>query len=267
MRTLAALFLLLSTCTSLSAHPPWGIAVDKTGNIFFTDIAHNGRGSVWMVGPDGTVKLLLSDFHSHNVNLMPNGDLVVAHGEETHTLVRLSFNATRTDVVSIDTLISTTDIKQFNGGTTYTAPSGNTFFQIDKYIWKLDARGRSQRVSRFKLEWNQCLYVDATDVVYAPDIGRGNGQIYKVKPGGGHELVADDLISKLDRPRDRHNDVLLGMAMDAMGDLYVCELAGKRVVKIDADGGKSTFYRGKDNWAPTGLTFKRWNGLHLDASA
>ena len=36
----------------LMAHPSWGIVVDSEENIYFADIFHNGRGSIWKLRKD-----------------------------------------------------------------------------------------------------------------------------------------------------------------------------------------------------------------------
>ena len=118
----------------LSAHPSWGIVVDHERNIYFADITHNGRGSVWKLNHSEKLELLLSDFHAHNVNLDKNGNLVTAHGEGDHTMIRM------TNGQLLDTLYQKFNWDEFFGGNCAYSKSGNIYFVINHYIWKLILR-------------------------------------------------------------------------------------------------------------------------------
>ena len=237
------------------AHPPWGIVVDSTGNIYFADIFHNGRGSLWKLDSEGNIKLIAGDFHAHNVSLDQNGNLVSAHGENTYTMI-----AFREGIK--DTLIHTTDFKKFNGGTS-TYANGTIYFGIEHYIWKINEEGKREKLSDHYFEWNQLLYADGEGNVYAPDIGK-NGDLIKIDPNGNATVIATDLISQLDRPKDKHNDILLGIGKDAERNVYICELAGQKIIKIDPDGNTSDFYKANDKWAPTAVTFQNKQAYILE---
>ena len=102
---------LILICLMLSvsgqAHPVWGIVVDPQKNIYFPDLSHNERGSVWKLDNKGKLHLMFGDFHAHNVSLDEAGNLITAHGEEEHLMLRLKKNG------EIDTLILSTDIQDF----------------------------------------------------------------------------------------------------------------------------------------------------------
>ena len=233
----------------LVAHPAWGIVVDENRNIYFADIAHHQRGAVWKLTAEGELKLLLRNFHAHNVSLDKEGRLVTSHGENTQRLIRINLDG------SLDTLFQSTNFQDFNGGNSTYSLQGNIFFQIDHYVWKIDADGQKTKHHPQYLKWNQTIYVDQEETIYVVDIGIGNGVIYQLYPDGKSSVLATDLISTLDRPKDKHMDILLGITKGCDGFLYVAETAGQRIVKILPDQKVATFYQAPADWTPTGIDF------------
>jgi len=248
-RTVIIGFAVLFCVQALWAHPSWGIVVDSHRNIYFADIVHNGRGSVWKLSHDGKLSLLLSDFHAHNVCLDNKGRLVTAHGEGDHTMLRLEADGT------FDTLVRTQDHNAFFGGNCSYTPQGNIIFGIDNHIWRLDPAGDKYKVSNHYFKWNQSLYADDEGNIYAPDIGDGKGQLVRIDNAGNAEVIANKLITKLDRPYEPHNDILLGVTKGCDGLIYIAEMAGKRIIKINDNEHTSTFYTSTGHWFPTGVDF------------
>lgn len=242
------LFLFLLCISPVIAHPAWGIIADREGNLFFADIGHNGRGTVWKLTADGELIALFKDFHAHNVSMDKDGNLYTAHGEGDHTLLRIAPDGSQTE------LINTRDIETFFGGNCTVSPNGNIYFGIRHHIWKY-IDGKAVKASDHYLEWNQAVFVDENENIYVPDIGQ-SGDLYRLSPDGEVVWLATDLISTIDRPRDKHNDVLLGMNKDRKGNIYICETAGRRIVRVSPGQDKGTFYQAEAGWTPTALCFR-----------
>ena len=248
---IAFFFTILITTIHVNAHPSWGIVVDKQKNIYFTDIMHNGRGSVWKLHNDGKLELLLQDFHAHNVNLDAQGNLVTAHGEmDEHFIVSITKEGL------IDTLFQTNDYTNFNGGNCFYTPKGEIIFQAENYFWRLKENGDKEKISAHVFEWNQTIFADSKGNYYGPDIGDGKGHLVKIDSAGNATIIAEYLITKFeDRPYDKHNDILMGISEGCEGNIYVAELAGQRIIKILENGEIETFYQSEGNWKPSGLDF------------
>ena len=246
MRKLAFLILLTAISIPALAHPSYGIVVDKYRNIYFTDITHKGRGSVWKLHNDGKLELLLEDFHAHNISIDAEGNIYTSHGEGTHEMVKISSGEKETIYETRD------EQKYFGGNSIYN--NGRLLFGISHYIWQI-VEGKKSKLSDHYLEWNQSIYADEEGIVYATDKALNNGSIIRIDLNGNSSVIASDLITKLDRPVDKHNDVLLGITKGCDGFIYVAESAGKRVAKINKDGSNETFYAPKDGWSPVGLDF------------
>ena len=233
-------------------HPSWGLVVDQDRNIYFADLAHNGMGSVWKLTNRGDLELLLSDFHAHNVSLDRDGSIITAHGEGSHTLVRIQQNG------KIDTLYHTLDYKEFFGGNcAWSAKDAKVVYGLreHEYIRELGLDGNQKNVGDYKFKWNQSVYVSPEGTIYATEIGRDNGCIVKIDTLGKASIIAKDLISKLDREKDIHNDILLGITKGCDGNIYVAETAGRRIAKILSDGQNDTFYKSEQGWMPTAIDF------------
>lgn len=239
-------FLLFILASKIHAHPAYGIIVDKHRNVYFADIHHNGIGSVWKLNNNGRLELLLSDFHAHNIALDDEGNIYTAHGEGDHTMVRISKNG-------IDTLYRTFDHEHFFGGNA-TYGNDEIYFGINHFVWRI-RNGKREKLSDHYLEWNQSMYVDPEGMIYATDKASYGGCIVKITPEGESEIIAKNLITKLNRPVDKHNDVILGITKGCDGYMYAAETAGRRVLKINKDGSNRSFYSPKDGWSPVGLDF------------
>lgn len=246
---------------TINAHPAWGIVVDKDKNIYFADIGHNGMGSVWKLTNKGELKLLLQNFHAHNVNLDKENNLITAHGETPHTLVRVRQNGI------IDTLYHTNDFKEFFGGNcAWSANNRKIIYGLreHKYLRELDTNGTQKDIGNYEFKWNQSIYVSPDGTIYATEIGVDNGCIVKIDTNGVSSFIARDLISKLDREKDKHNDILLGITEGYDGNIYVAETAGKRIIKILNNGQNETFYKSENKWTPTAIDFSSGDAYILE---
>lgn len=168
MCRLSAIFLFLLAYGVVIAHPAYGIVMDHQGNLYFTDIMHNGRGTLWKLDKNKKLTAVMKDFHAHNVNVDLDGNIYSAHGEDTHSLIRITPSG------NIDTLILEDDISKFFGGNCVVATTGDVYFGIEKKIWLWTPEG-NRAINAQDLKWNQGFYVDENETINATDIGRGAG--------------------------------------------------------------------------------------------
>lgn len=224
--------------------------MDSNRNIYFPDIMRNG-GTIWKLNSKGALTSIIENVHAHNVVLDANGHVITAHGEGNHTMLRID------DSGEIDTLFHTTDINDFFGGNcTWSSRYGIIYgLKERKTLAAIDDSGLRKDISAYEFEWNQTIYSDPEGIVYAPDIGVDNGILVRIDTLGNASVIARDLISKLDRPRDKHNDVLLGVTRGCDDHIYIAELAGKRIIKILDEGMTEDFYLSDGDWFPCAIDF------------
>jgi len=237
------------------AHPSFGIVVGQDGTVYFTDVLHHGRGTLWALRPDGRLDTLAKDLHAHSLAIDENGLIYAANGEDDQTLVTFMPMGER------DTLICTDDEERFAGGNWAISPWGEIYYGVDNGLWRF-TDSTCQKVVPLHLEQNTSLYVDARGRIYAAEVGSYNGDLWRIDPADGSvRVIASDLITTFPgRKRKRFDDVLLGMTSDPYGNLYIAETAGRRVIRIDSMGVVSTFYQTRYPWYATGVAF------HLDAA-
>ena len=246
-KTITTLVFGLISCFYLQAHPSYGIVVDNYRNIYFADLSHNGDGTVWKLSKDGKLTALFKDFHCHYIMLDKDQNLlaevVKQVGENDYKGYVIRYKQTG----NIDTL------KHIAG---YVSPKGNTYrYEPDGYLYKIDAKGKRVKHSTRKLEWVQSIYVDDEDNVYLPDKGVDNGILLKIEEHGKTSVIATDLIARLNRPRDMHQDCVLGVTKGCDGEIYIAETAGQRILKVLDDQKTKTFYKSNGDWFPTGIDF------------
>lgn len=71
MRLFVALLLCLFAAAGAQAHPPYGLAADARGNVYFSDLE-----AVWRLTPEGRLELFrpsAEGFHVHEVAIAPDG--------------------------------------------------------------------------------------------------------------------------------------------------------------------------------------------------
>lgn len=251
------IFLLLFLVKNSAAHPAWGIVIDEEGTIYFASISIDGE-VVWKLSKEGKLELLLDHFHAHNVSLDHEGNLLTAQGEGQHMMIRVNRDH------SIDTLALSRDYREFNGGNATWSKARNQIVFGAKGRFHYMKNGRKEPFGDYHFGWNQTIYTDEEGNLYGPDLNQDNGVLVRIDKNGKSKIMASDLISKLDRPKDRHGDVLLGIGKGPRGALYIAELAGQRIIQIKEDGSKSTFYKSGGDWFPTGITFHKGEAYILE---
>jgi hypothetical protein len=77
MLRIAVLVLMPCLTSRAAAHPPWGIAVDGQGRVYFADIDHGNH--IWRIDAPDELTSVVSGPHSHDLYLNGSGDLFVSH--------------------------------------------------------------------------------------------------------------------------------------------------------------------------------------------
>jgi hypothetical protein len=230
--------------TSASAHPGAGIAVDRSGQVYFLDtgsglwkidtsgklthlsktlfhwlaLDENNRfantqlptgslGEIVKVGSDPTV-LLSSDYP---ITIAEDGNLYYPSGAAGNLrLMRMTPSGTTSVVIAFPPMVNGRPLPYIGGITP--GPAGSLYYTENTAIRKVDAQGG----------------VSTVTTVHAP-------------------------VKRPSIPATDQHPYLRGFAVNDRGDLFVADTGDARLLKITSVGNVSTLLQTKSPWSPTAV--------------
>lgn len=234
------------------AHPAVSLVLDSHGNLYFSDLE-----SVRVLRPDGTIELVMSGVHTHELWIGPDGAL---YGEDVtnvgddyrHRVWRLDPDGTITDVIpwreGFPDEYHDYGFGRDASGASYVLRRG------DRLIEVRGADGdpvRAISLDEFEgfVHW---LTVHPGGRVH---VGVGS-DLLTVPPGGSKAVVvARGLVERteeFDWLHDRH--AIMGLWTDANGNVYVSVYAGQVLKRVSPAGDVSVVSRSPGDWSPVGGT-------------
>jgi hypothetical protein len=253
-----------------SAHPGWGITIGTNGDIYFSDILHNGTGTVWKLDQEGNVTIVLTDFHAHDLQMDAEGNLWVAEdrwiqgvveGEGEQTLLKISPDGKK------ETIIFTDDRDDFFGGSFALSNHNSVYFTRNKKIWERPFMQEARLLFDYKFERLVTIYTDPDFNLWITDKGHKQGTLFKWNSEDGLVEYATGLL-----PVDPENPIfeeerfhlLYGITRGDDGVMYVTENSGRNVLQISADGEITTFYTSNPKWYPAGIAFYKGDAYMME---
>lgn len=247
----ALCFLLLPA--SALAHVGTGIVVDADGRIFFSDPQRN---VIWRLNPDGQLTRLGSDIHADGLVLLPDGSLYV-FGLKTWRITPTGHVFEYRGELS----------PQFRAPMTVDRQGNFYFLQQDcrakreSQIWKAEAAGEVRLLAGST--WGQadgkgseahftCLNAWA----WGPDGSlyvRGGETIRRVGPDGTATTVPGSHLAAAAEDGDLALVRTMGLAVDALGNVYVANYWKRAVLKVTPEGKISTVLESGWPWVPAGV--------------
>lgn len=242
-----ALLTLIVGCffsTPLFAHPGSGIAVDRTGQIFFLD---TGSG-LWKIdGKGGLTQLSKTRFHwlaidannqfassplpkgplgeilsvGTNPAVLLSSDYPIALGHDGNLyyplgrpgslqMMKVLPSGSTSVLAKLPTTVKGTPLPHIGG--IIAGPNGSLYYTEDSAIRRISAQGRITTVATVRTQ------PDAPSIPATPE----------------HPL-------------------LRGLAVDASGVMYVADTGDARVLKITPDGKTTTLLQLQSPWSPTAV--------------
>ncbi|WP_257667545.1 SMP-30/gluconolactonase/LRE family protein [Parapedobacter tibetensis] len=218
-----------------------GPAVDKEGNVFFTDQPNN---RIWKYDVDGNLSVFMENAGRSNGLYFDSEGLLIACADEKYQLWRIDMdgNVEKLAVNYLDSL--------FNGpNDTWVSPSGLIYFTDPYYqrdYWTRTSPGMQSQALY--------LYQDGTVTRLDDQFKRPNGIVGT--PDGKFLYVADIGDSKIYKYRIQSDGSLTdkqffapqgsdGMTIDEEGNLY---LTGKGIDVYNPQGEKITHIPVPSNW-------------------
>jgi sugar lactone lactonase YvrE len=264
------LFLLLFLTLTLGAqafvqaHPAWGIVVERGGHVVFSDLE-----TIWRVDARGRLSVVragVSGRHVHEITLDEAGNLYGAD---------LAYHAPRWQ--SAVWRITPTGEFAYLLAPTYEPPRGLSLIRDragNAYFVEADAQRRPLLLRRAPdgristVAGGAAGFADGRGQAAGFDgIGRmtvqpdgtihllDDGALRRVSPAGEVSTLARGLDKY--RLEDTHGERgyggLMGLCVDARGEVFVADYSTRRVLKVARDGATSTVMRAEPPWSPSGV--------------
>jgi hypothetical protein len=260
--------LLFSTAFQASAHPPSGIVVDQSGNVFAAGSIGAGPqfpGFVWRIDAQGKV----TSFHkgsAHYLALESRGKFdrdrlnTLFSERKTPWLGPVALSAARPSLLRADGC----PIVVHSDGNIYFA-AGNLEVSRLTPDGEVTPLGRDLKATTEKLGGIKGLASGPEGTLYLAC----PSAVLSLKPDGSvatliHPIVLDDCEKD---PQDSMAEPgLRGLAVDAHGTVFAAATGCRRLVKIASDGKPTVVLRAEPPWAPTGVAIHRAEAYVLEYS-
>jgi hypothetical protein len=248
----------------VQAHPAWGIAVDRQGQIYFSDLV-----TVWKIDAQGKLLVFRAGTdHTHDLNIDEAGNLYGAENSYDPATQRF-FSAIwkMTPAGSFSYLLAPTDNPP-EGTSIWKDRDGNmyhvTYFpERELLVLKRTPDGNVTALvgsSSALREYRQGGPYSVGGIAFGDD-----GSLYFVHGANVSKLTTSGMLTPLARnlvventsgnPADKGSPApLFGIAVDAQGNAFVADYGNRRVLKITPDNQITTLIRAEESWFPTGVT-------------
>ncbi|HEX8178853.1 MAG TPA: hypothetical protein VF525_04845 [Pyrinomonadaceae bacterium] len=262
-----AFIVVLVVVCAVQAHPAWGIVVDDSGRVIFSDLE-----TVWRLDAEGRVSSVRAgEFgrHVHDLALDAAGNLYgIDHSYDAPKWIDGLWRITPAGEFSY-LFPPTADapawlsLRRDRAGNTYfvrqgadagddvlllrRSPTGQISTLAGGRAGFADGRGAQ---ARFRHIGSMTLAAD--DALYLLDAGA----LRRVAPDGTVKTIARDLDKFRPEERPAGGQMpggFMGLCVDAGGNTYIADHTNRRVLRVGRDGQTTTLLRTDAIWLPTGV--------------
>ncbi|HEX8146874.1 MAG TPA: hypothetical protein VF591_06820 [Pyrinomonadaceae bacterium] len=249
------------------AHPPTGIVLDAQRRVLFSDLE-----TVWRLDAGGRLTVFrpaVRGRHVHELSIDKAGNLYgadVTYEPSTQKWIEAVWRRTHDGREETYLVAPTADPPR--GASIWHDAEGNTYFvEQDRHanretlILKRTPRGEVLTLAggayghadgrgtraRFRAIGGMAFGVDGS--LYVTDAGA----LRRVGLDGDVRTLARGLEERLPDDTQTGYGGLMGLAVDAGGNVYVADYGRRRVLKVAADGKVTRVARAEAPWSPSGV--------------
>ncbi len=265
---------------NVSAHPAWGIVVDRNNQIYFSDLE-----TIWKIDAQGKLTMFragVSGRHIHELMIDENGNLYGAdysYVSEAQGYINAIWRMTPDRgftyiLAPTNSLPKGMSIWRDRDGNMYSieqnnhlkretlllrrTPSGNVSVLAGSSYGHADGKG------------SQAKFSSIVGMAFGPD-----GSLYLADSSSVRKVTMDGTVTTLagdlDVKSPNRNPVegmiawgsLMGLAINARDDAYVADYRNRRVLKITSGGAISTVAQAEQSWTPTGVAVAGNGDLYI----
>lgn len=263
----AAIISTLAICAvfagDASAHPGWGILLDRQGQIFFSDVQTN---TVWRLNRERRLEAIVTDKHSHSLFRDEQGNLFGEHVSYDNAGARwISSIWKLTPDGQLADLVPPTGspprgsgIFMDRAGNIYSVHGGASESERAELL-KRSPDGQITVIAggpRGHADGNgaQARFNYVIGMAWGPD-----GSLYATDGGCARKITMDGTVTTIGDnplagvPRSEHPR-LLGIAVDSNDNVYVADYDYGCVRQIAREGAVKTLLDSGFYWSPSGVT-------------
>ena len=264
---LFALLLLLASASAAQAHPAWGIVVDRSGQIIFSDLE-----TVWRLDAHGRLSVVragVAGRHVHDLALDEAGNLYGADisyraPKWINAIWRISPTGEFTYLLApTEDWPAWLSLRRDRAGNTYFVKQGADAGG-DVLLLRRSPDGKQSMLAGGRAGFAdgrgaQAQFRGIGSMTFAPD-----GALYLLDAGALRRVTLDGTVMTLARDLDKFRPEekpageqmpggFMGMCVDAQGNVFIADHANRRVLRVGRDGQVNTLLRTAAPWLPTGL--------------
>jgi len=243
-------------CSSILAHPGWGIEHDSKGNLFFTDIVNK---TIWKLDNDGKLSAFSKEKWSHQLFIDNNDNIYICNeeykiGNGWNSLIKISPDGYESYIIP-----PTKRGIEFSGTLIAIDDSENVYYEYDNNVYKRTSEGKYSLYvtenfnSISNLDFlNSNLYVVSRE------------EIFQVDRNKNLSVIAKDFINSnpIDGAYEGRYNMVAGIDIDDEGNLVLAYYGNSRVLKILKDGTIKEIYFAEGDWYPMGVEYND-NNLYI----
>jgi hypothetical protein len=266
---IAVVVALIFLAVNIAAHPAWGIAADNQGQVYVSDLE-----TVWKIDAQGKQSVFrqgVSGRHTHEINIDEAGNL---YGEDltySPTTKRYTTAIWKMTPAGVFSYILAPTTEPPKGISIWKDRRGNTYLaqqsdNSDKQVFLLKRTPGGVVTTlvgsrRNSDEFRQVVLYDLGGMAFAADgslylTDRAN--IQKVTVAGEITTIVQNIppAGSTAQKGQSSNTSLLGLTLDAAGNIYAADFGNGRVLKITPGGEVTTLLRAEPAWSPTGVAYR-----------
>jgi len=262
--TIAAIITLyVFLASSVSAHPAWGIVVDRQRQVYFSDLK-----TIWKIDAQGKLSVFrVGQDHTHDLNIDEAGNVYGAENSYDPATKRF-FSAIWKMTPTGDFSYLLNAIEHPPNGTSIWKDRDGNMYHFVNYpkpgllVLKRTPDGNvtalvgNRNAAR---SYRQDSPHSSGGTAFGADgaLYFTNGSnVYKLTAGGTLSPLARDLVKVNSKEKPAGGTQLFGIAVDAQGNAFVADYGNRRVLKIAPDNRMTTVIRAGESWFPTGVAVR-----------
>lgn len=242
------------------AHPAWGIAVDRKGQVYFSDLK-----TIWKIDAQGRLSVFRAGKdHTHELNIDEAGNLYGAENAYDPATQRF-FSAIwkMTPAGGFSYLLAPTENPP-NGTSIWRDRDGNMYHfanypKPELLVLKRTPNGKvtalvgsSNAVRKYRQDSPHSAGATAFGADGAIYFTNGSN-VSKLTTSGTLTPLARNLLKEDSQEKPAGGTPLFGIAVDAHENALVADYGNRRVLKITHNGQMTTVIRAEEPWFPTGV--------------